>query len=237
MDSVPCHPDHFFGGFAGVILRTDLVMVMAFVAAIGLRLHSGWAASVLVAQDSAKAPALIARRRILLCEPPSAKQPYHAAETMELREAEDFIAACRITTIALAVEALDRLSAEMGGLELAGVGLAGVGIVASSARDLPTLSTILHSHPLIHAAEGVFYREAMIEAARRARLKSRAITGRVASDFLDGARDLRETLQRIGKAAGPPWTMDEKCASLAAFSFLPGPARKFRLETLDRPVR
>jgi hypothetical protein len=212
-------------------------MVMASVAVIGLRLHSGWAASVLVAQDSAKAPALIARRRIILCEPPSAKQPYHAAEIMELREAEAFITACRITTIALAVEALERLGAKTGGLGLAGVGLVGVGIVASSPRKLPALSAILHSHPLIHAAEGVFYREAMIEAAKRAGLKSRTITGRVASDFLGRARDLRETLQRIGKAAGPPWTMDEKCASLAAFSFLPGPARKFHLEALDQPVR
>jgi hypothetical protein len=212
-------------------------MVMASVAAIGLRLHSGWAASVLVAQDSAKAPALIARRRIILCEPPSAKQPYHAAEIMELREAEAFITACRITTIALAVEALERLGAKTGGLGLAGVGLVGVGIVASSPRKLPALSAILHSHPLIHAAEGVFYREAMIEAAKRAGLKSRTITGRVASAFLGRARDLRETLQRIGKAAGPPWTMDEKCASLAAFSFLPGPARKFHLEALDQPVR
>ncbi|HXL70323.1 MAG TPA: hypothetical protein VN935_03685 [Rhizomicrobium sp.] len=210
---------------------------MASVAAIGLRLHSGWAASVLVAQDSAKAPALIARRRIILCEPPSAKQPYHAAEIMELREAEAFITACRITTIALAVEALERLGAKTGGLGLAGVGLVGVGIVASSPRKLPALSAILHSHPLIHAAEGVFYREAMIEAAKRAGLKSRTITGRVASAFLGRARDLRETLQRIGKAAGPPWTMDEKCASLAAFSFLPGPARKFHLEALDQPVR
>lgn len=218
-------------------MRTGLVMVMASVAAIGLRLHSGWAASVLVAQDSAKAPALIARRRIILCEPPSARQPYHAAETMELREAEAFITACRITTIALAVEALERLGAKTGGLGLAGVGLVGVGIVASSPRKLPALSAILHSHPLIHAAEGVFYREAMIEAAKRAGLKSRTITGRVASDFLGRARDLRETLQRIGKAAGPPWTMDEKCASLAAFSFLPGPARKFHLEALDQPVR
>jgi hypothetical protein len=180
---------------------------------------------------------LIARRRIILCEPPSAKQPYHAAEIMELREAEAFITACRITTIALAVEALEQLGAETGGLEFDGVRLAGVGIVASSARKLPALSAILHSHPLIHAAEGVFYREAMSEAAKRAGFKSRVITGRAASDFLGDARDLRETLQRIRKTMGPPWTMDEKCASLAAFSFLPGPARKFHLEALDQPVR
>ncbi|HEY5085548.1 MAG TPA: hypothetical protein VII48_13545, partial [Rhizomicrobium sp.] len=67
--------------------------------------------------------------------------------------------------------------------------------------------------------------------------KSCGITGRAVSDFLGGARDLREALQQIGKAAGPPWTMDEKCASLAAFSFLPSLARKFHLEALDQPGR
>ncbi len=204
---------------------------MASVAAIGLRLHSGWASAVLMAQDAVRGSRLIARRRIMLCALPRAKQPYHAAENMELRDAEAFITACRIATIALAVEALERLGAETGGYRLAGAG-----IVATSARKLPALSAILQSHPLIHAAEGVFYREAMIEAAKRAGLKSRAITGRAASDFLDGARDLREMLQRIGKAAGPPWTMDEKCASLAALSLLPGAARKFHLEALDHPV-
>jgi hypothetical protein len=183
-------------------------MVMASVAAIGLRLHSGWAASVLVAQDSAKAPALIARRRIILCEPPSARQPYHAAETMELREAEAFITACRITTIALAVEALERLGAKTGGL-----GLAGVGLVASSPRKLPALSAILHSHPLIHAAEGVFYREAMIEAAKRAGLKSRTITGRVAPDFLGHAicaRRCSESAKRLGRLG--PWTRNARAS-------------------------
>jgi len=201
---------------------------MASLAAIGLRLHSGWASAVLMAQVSAGPPRLSARRRIILCERPQAKKPYHAAENMALREAESFIAKCRAATIALAVEALGQLCDDAGGRNPTGMGL-----VASAARELPPLSRLLHSHALIHAAEGAFYREAMIEAATRLGIKAHAITGGAACDVLEGARDLREALERIGKAAGPPWTADEKCASVAALGLLPGPAREFHLEALD----
>src|SRR6185437_9394709 len=97
---------------------------MASLAAIGLRVHSGWASAVLMAQDSAGAPGLMARRRIILCEKPEARQPYHAAENMELKEAEVFIARCRAATIALAADALEQLREEAAARALAGVGLA-----------------------------------------------------------------------------------------------------------------
>lgn len=200
-------------------------------AAIGLCLHSGWASAVLVAQESEEAR-LMARRRIVLCKLPHAKQPYHAAENMQLAEAESFIADCRASTIALAVEALERLSGEAGMRELAGAGMA-----VSSARTPPELSATLHSHTLIHAAEGAFYREAAREAAGQLGINVRAIANRAVCDFLERARDLRELLERIGKAAGPPWTIDEKCASLAAFLLLPDLARRFHLETLGEPLR
>jgi hypothetical protein len=204
---------------------------MAPFAAIGLRLHSGWAVGVLIAQDTAPEPRLIARRRIMLCELPHAKQPYHAAENMELEEAEAFIARCRAATLGLAVRELERLRQECGACKLAGVGLA-----ASSARNLPALSSILHSHALIHAAEGVFYREAAAMAAAQIRIKTCAIKSNTASEFLATTPDLRDALERIGKAAGPPWTMDEKGASLAALSLLPDLARKFHLEKLHEPI-
>ena len=206
---------------------------MDSLAAIGLGLHSGWASAVLMVQDSTGAPELRARRRILLCEKPEAKQPYHAAENMELNEAEAFIGMCRAATVALAAEALVRLREEAAARALAGVGLA-----ASSARELPPLPELLHSHALIHAAEGAFYRETVIEAAKRLDLKAHVVTGRAPSDFLGAAaRELREALERIGKAAGPPWTVNEKCASLAALALLPGPAHQFHLEALGEPAR
>jgi len=199
---------------------------MDSLAAIGLSLHSGWASAVLMAQDSAGVPGLMARQRIILCEKPEARQPYHVAENMPLREAEAFIGKCRAAAVALAVEALEKLRDDAA-LEITGVGLA-----ASSRRELPPLPKLLHSHALIHAAEGVFYRESVIEAAKQLALKAHAVTGRAACDFLEEAPALSETLERIGKKAGPPWALDEKCASLAALSLLPGPARQFHLETL-----
>ena len=107
---------------------------------------------------------------------------------------------------------------------------------ASAARELPALSFILRSHALIHAAEGVFYRDALIEAARQSGIKARTITNRAAPEFLESARDLGEALERIGKIAGPPWTMDEKCASLVAFLLLSGPKLRFRLGGLADPL-
>jgi hypothetical protein len=204
---------------------------MTSLAAIGLCLHSGWASAVLIAHEAVETPQLVARRRIILCKLPHSKQPYHAAENMELAEAEAFIADCRLSTVGLAVEALKQLHAERGTRKLTGVGIA-----ASSARSPRGLSTVLHSHALIHAAEGAFYRDAMGEAAKRLGLKLCAITNRAACDFLERAPDLRKLLERIGKAAGSPWTVDEKCASLAAFLLLPGLAQKFHLETLSEPI-
>lgn len=203
---------------------------MASVAAIGLRLHSGWAASVLMAEDHAPGSEarLVARQRIMLCELPHSKQPYHAAENMALREAEAFITKCRAATIGLAVRALERFRQEAGASKLMGLGLA-----ASSARNPPALPDILNSHALIHAAEGVFYREALIAAAGEVGIKAHTIKSNAASDFLADARHVRDALEQIGKAAGPPWTMDEKCASLAALSLLPGLAEKFHLEKLN----
>ena len=204
---------------------------MDSLAAIGLGLHSGWASAVLMAEGSAGIPGLMARRRIILCEEPQAKQPYHAAESMKLGEAEAFIEKCRAATVALAARALMQLREEAAARDLAGIGLA-----ASPARELPPLDKVLHSHALIHAAEGVFYRETVIDAGKRLGLEVHVITGRAAADFLSGAGEVREALEQVGKRAGPPWTIDEKCASLAALALLPGPAQRFHLETLGQPT-
>jgi hypothetical protein len=202
---------------------------MASVAAIGLRLHSGWACAVAIAYD--RAPRLVTRRRLVLCKLPHAKQPYHAAENMDLAEAENFIARCRAATLALAAQALARLRQDLSEQVFAGVGLA-----ASQAKPLPGLAHILRSHALIHAAEGAFYRDALMEAAGKAGVQIATINSRAASGLLATARDLREALDEMGKDAGPPWTVDEKLASLAALSLLPGAKRRFHLKELEDGV-
>src|SRR5271169_4412032 len=61
-------------------------------AALGFRAHSGWAALVAVA-GPVLSPAVIDRRRIELALPeiPRPVQPYHSAQKMDLKEAEEYV--------------------------------------------------------------------------------------------------------------------------------------------------
>src|SRR5271169_3420189 len=61
-------------------------------AALGFRAHSGWAALVAVA-GPVLSPAVIDRRRIELAFPeiPRPVQPYHGAQKMELKAAEEYV--------------------------------------------------------------------------------------------------------------------------------------------------
>src|SRR5437879_6805545 len=59
-------------------------------AALGFRAHSGWAALVVVAAPS-RSPAVIDRRRIELVDLGIPKQPYHAAQKLDLKEAEELV--------------------------------------------------------------------------------------------------------------------------------------------------
>jgi hypothetical protein len=209
---------------------------MTSLAAIGLSLHSGWASAVLMATtNSGKVfdAQLIQRRRFTLCEHPHSKQPYHMAENMTLREAEAFVTHCRAATVALAGKALAELREAAQGHQLAGAGIA-----TSSFKKLPSLLEILRSHALIHAAEGAFYRGAVVEAAAQAGIDVKTIKSGAVSTFLagTGARSLRAVLETIGKSAGPPWTMDEKAASLAALSLMPEAERAYHLDRLEETV-
>src|SRR2546426_8134359 len=70
-------------------------------AALGFRAHSGWAALVVVAAPS-RSPAVIDRRRIELVDPGIPKQPYHAAQKLDLKEAEELVRRCTETARLLA---------------------------------------------------------------------------------------------------------------------------------------
>src|SRR5690242_9178461 len=120
-------------------------------AAIGFRSHSGWACAILLA-GSKRAPAVIDRRRISLCDSSieGAKQPFHAAETMPLVDARTYIAKCTRATAKLADKALGAI---LDSARLAGCTVVGCGQTAASGRPLPDLAGILASHSLIHAAE------------------------------------------------------------------------------------
>jgi hypothetical protein len=189
-------------------------------AAVGLRTHSGWACAVIVAgtRDGIE---IVDRRRIELCDPkiPGAKQPFHEAEPMPFAKAESFIARCTKATNSLARDGIASLRDVAWERRLR---LSRVCVTAASGRTLPDLRGILVSHALIHAAEGEFYRDALVRAAEEAKLKvSRlkekdAIVWTAARLDIDEAK-FREKLSAMGKLLGPPWSVDEKLAAMAAW--------------------
>ena len=98
----------------------------------------------------------------------------------------------------------------------------GTGILASSGRPLPDLAATLKSHARIHTAEGEFFRDVLIRASESCslsvlRIKEREIWDKGAAVFKLSAADLQQRINGIGKSIGPPWTQDEKLASLVAW--------------------
>jgi len=166
--------------------------------ALGFRAHSGWAAAVAVS-GSFELPDVLERRRLAIAQGP--RQPYHAAEPLPFSEAEALILRCRVEALELAVAAIEELRRAFAAKS--------AGVLVGRPRPLPPLPAILKSHAAIHTAEGVFYREVMIEACqlcglRVARVPEKEIAARVSD------------LPRLG----PPWTADEKLATLAALATL-----------------
>ena len=194
-------------------------------AALGFRTHSGWASAVLAAGRGGVIE-ILDRRHVVLCDSAreGSKQPFHAAEPMPFAQGQSHVALCRENT---AVLARDAVSAARAICERRGFQLSGVCVITASGRALPDLATILASHALIHAAEGVFYRDAVVEAAealniKPARLKATDALSHIAEQLDTGEAVITKTLRDFGKSVGPPWTSDEKLATLAAWSLLTG---------------
>jgi len=180
--------------------------------AIGFRAHSGWAAMVAVA-GSVDTLRVLDRRRIVIADPtlPGSKQPYHAAESLSLPEADGLVRNAIESSRGLACEAI---AAALHSLRSQHHEIVACGIVLGSGKGsgkpLPALETILASHALIHTAEGQMFRDILQSAARANRLP---VTGVYEKDFAPTALNKIDTL---GKLIGPPWTQDQKYATLVA---------------------
>jgi hypothetical protein len=163
--------------------------------------------------DAIDAPEVLDRQRIVIADPRLAgsKQPYHAAAGLPFAQAEDFVRRAAESSRTLAREAIANV---VTALEARGYEVAGGAVLLASGKALPGLAAILAAHPLIHTAEGVFFREAMMWAARECRLP---VTG-VPEKSLDNA--LLKRLDALGKSLGPPWTQDQKYAAAAALMAL-----------------
>ena len=189
-------------------------------AAIGFRVHSGWAAMVAVSLEDG-VPVVLQRRKLLLVETFSYtfRQPYHTAEKMPLGDASEFVRGVEIESRELALSGLHALEKE---LDSADYKVRGCALLLASGRKLPEFEKILASHALIHTADGELFREAIRHCCASAKLPLTAIKERellaAASKRLNKRPEfLNRQVATLGKSLGPPWTQDEKLATLAAW--------------------
>jgi hypothetical protein len=189
-------------------------------AALGFRVHSGWAAVVAVGLEKG-ALSVLARERVHLVETFSYtfRQPYHTAEKMGVEEGREFISGVRREARGLAQGAIRRLQGEMPGQ---GYELTRCGLLLASGRPLPVLEKVLASHALIHTADGELFREAILHASGRCGLSEFTTRDKELLDVAGRKFHLRpaELLRRVaelGKEIGAPWSQDEKFATVVAW--------------------
>lgn len=189
-------------------------------AALGLRAHSGWAALVAVG-GSPRSPAVIDRRRIELADPlvPGSRQPYHAAEGLNLTEAKKVVSRCATGARVLARRAV---RATIYDLRKKGHQVVCCGILLAAGRSAASLAATLASHALIHTADGELFRDALGHAIEHCALpmtgvRERDLYTRATADLGLPTEGLRQRVAELGRAIGPPWRRDEKLAALVAW--------------------
>ena len=190
------------------------------IAALGFRAHSGWTALV-AASVSKGIPFVLARQRLHLVETFTYefRQPYHTGEKMLVDEAQTFISRVEAAAISLAYRAIRELQKS---LQARGYRLTRCGLVLASGRPLPSLPQILASHALIHTADGELFRRALLHAIARCGLvstttKERELLSEASRTLRVKPSDLPRRIAELGRPLGPPWTRDEKLASLVAW--------------------
>ena len=186
-------------------------------AAFGVQMHSGWGVLVAVCADPIE---ILARRRIVTAEPemPGTIQPYHFAARLELSQQEKHLADCAAASSRLAAGAIAEVVRELEGRHYRIVGAA---VLSASGRPLPALEKILAAHPLIHTAEGNFFREAVRTAFADLKIpvtviRQRDLESRANVAFGNGSVPLQRAIAGMRGQIGPPWTKDHKTSALAA---------------------
>jgi hypothetical protein len=194
-------------------------------AALGIQMHSGWGVVVAVSGDI-KSIEMLDRRRIVIVDPVIAgtKQPYHHSAQLELAAAEKYLASCTATSSRMASTAIEEVVRELEGRHYR---IVGASVLLASGRPLPPLVKILASHPLIHTAEGEFFRHAAMRGCEDLQIpvtavRERELDKQAEAAFGNAASRVRASIASMGNSIGPPWTKDHKTAALAAALILAG---------------
>jgi hypothetical protein len=161
--------------------------------AIGISIHTGWGACVVVGGSLAKPEIVVSEVVEVLGD--SERFCFHMAAEMKRAEVDKWIQSLRKKALANAKRALSPLLGKS----------VSVAAIVAKPGEAGDLDQILLSHPRLHTAEGCFYRDLFKEAC--------GVPVHVISpSSLD--------VSKVGKLAGPPWGKDQKLAALAAWNVM-----------------
>jgi hypothetical protein len=187
--------------------------------AIGCRVKSGWAMTVLVA-GPATDPHVVDRRRIALSDPaiPATVQPYHADFGTEQTDAAMVRRLTRIVEQCAARSFAELMRA----YRAMGLRPRRIGVVVGSTVDP---ASIAQQHIRAHAHEGRLFRVVVEAAAARHGIRSTLVIERelyrVAARILGGSPSrIQRRAAALGRAVGRPWRAEEKAAAVAGWLLL-----------------
>lgn len=183
----------------------------------GFKAHSGWAALVVLGRQKDDV-VVVDRRRIELVEDEWARQPYHAAEGLKAEVARDLVkrgidAAHKIAVREIRA-ALKRETDRENEVKACAV-------LVGSPMPGWSVDEILAVHFRMHKAEGVLFRDALVQAAKEFKIQAieipeKELWNHAEHELKTPANKLTAQMTTLGKAAGPPWGKDQKEAALAA---------------------
>jgi hypothetical protein len=188
-------------------------------AALGFRLHTGWAALVAVSGVPGKVKVLLRRRIELL--PPGDSLPrfvYHEAAELPPSQAAELVSRVEAASQEMARTAVKDTLDQLRSL---GVVVKAAGIPSGSRSVPDDLAAVLRSHPLIHTAEAALFRRALASACEHHRVT--VISVREREVWLSAAdawelkeSELRKQVDGLRKSVGAPWGTDQKTATAMA---------------------
>jgi len=192
---------------------------MATRAALGCKLHTGWAMLVALAGQPGEIRILFRGRiELLPLDESIPRFVYHEAAELSLPRAMALVNSAREASQKAARLAIKDVLRE---LDSRGAKADVCGVLSSSTLVPDDLSRILQSHPLIHAAEGALFRQAIILACENGGLavttaREREVWPRAAAAWSIAEPRLRKEVDALRASVGAPWSADHKTAAAIA---------------------
>jgi len=188
-------------------------------AAVGFRVKSGWAATVLLV-GPLQSPHVLDRRLIDLSDPavPETRQPYHAA--MGRLEEDDARVTARLEVIQRVTNG--SVTELLKDYRDTGCEVCGAALVVGSQIDP---ASIKNAHIRAHALEGRLFRTVLEDAVRSCGLPCSIVLERDAyskatSALARSEANLKRAVSGLGRWLDGPWRADEKMSALAAWMAL-----------------